>query len=38
VDNVSTAVVEPDGDIVAVGLAATGNFETSEVVLARYLG
>jgi uncharacterized delta-60 repeat protein len=38
VDNFYTAVVEPDGDIVAVGLAANGNFETSEVVLARYLG
>jgi uncharacterized delta-60 repeat protein len=38
VDNFYTAVVEPDGDIVAFGLAANGNFETSEVVLARYLG
>jgi uncharacterized delta-60 repeat protein len=36
VDNFYTAVVEPDGDIVAAGLASKG--ETSEVVLVRYQG
>ena len=35
-DNFYTAVVEPNGDIVAAGLATKG--ETSEVVLIRYQG